>query len=187
MIRNIAIFGSIDGRVTNEHVTKLVKILLKKKIVVNLHQNLFHKLDEPVRDKVLSYLNICDFKTKPDMVLSLGGDGTFLETILQVKDSGVPVAGVNAGRLGFLANIQDDIEESIDMLISGRFTIMERQLIKLLEPADILGNSNVALNDITIQKSDLNMITIKVFVDDLYLNTYWADGLIVSTATGSTA
>ena len=187
MIRNIAIFGSINGRVTNKHVTKLVKILLKKKIGVNLHQNLFHKLDEPVRDKVFRYLTIYDFETKPDMVLSLGGDGTFLETILQVKDSGVPVAGVNAGRLGFLANIQDDIEESIDMLISGRFTIIERQLIKLFEPADILGNSNVALNDITIQKSDLNMIMIKVFVDDLYLSSYWADGLIISTATGSTA
>ncbi len=187
MIRNVAIFGSANGRVTNEHVTKLVNILLRKKIRVNLHHNLLCKLDEPVREKVFFYLNILECETKPDMVLSLGGDGTFLETILQVRDSGVLVAGVNAGRLGFLANIQDDIEESIDKLISGRFTIIERHLIKLLEPVDILGNSNVALNDITIQKSDLNMIMIKVFVDDLYLNTYWADGLIISTATGSTA
>jgi NAD+ kinase len=117
----------------------------------------------------------------------VGGDGTFLETILQVRDTGIPIAGVNAGRLGFLANIHDDFEISLERLLKEDFSIIERNLIQLEEPAKIMGRSNVALNDITVQKADLNMISIKIYVDDLYINTYWADGIIVSTATGSTA
>jgi NAD+ kinase len=125
----------------------------------------------------------------PDLVLSVGGDGTFLETVLKVKDLGIPVAGVNTGRLGFLANIsEEDINHSLNLLFNGDYEIIERSLLEITEPSNLFnGSAPVALNEITIQKADLSMITISVFVDDTYLNTYWADGLIVSTATGSTA
>ena len=129
------------------------------------------------------------FPDLPDLVLSVGGDGTFLETVLKVKDLGIPIAGVNTGRMGFLANIsEEEISHSIDMLCQGEYEIIERCLLELAQPCRIIrGNSSSALNEITIQKADLSMITINVYVDDTYLNTYWADGLIVSTATGSTA
>jgi NAD+ kinase len=133
------------------------------------------------------FRNLYKENVEPDLVLSVGGDGTFLETVLQVKDTGIPIAGVNAGRMGFLANIHDDIAGSLEKIIRREYTIIDRHLIELTEPFGILGSSNVALNDITIQKADLNMIRVNVFVDDLFLNAYWADGLIISTATGSTA
>jgi NAD+ kinase len=124
-----------------------------------------------------------------NLVLSVGGDGTFLETVLKVKDLGIPIAGVNTGRMGFLANIStEEISHSVDMICNNEYEIVERCLLEITRPEGIFdGNSSSALNEITIQKADLSMITISVFVDDTHLNTYWADGLIVSTATGSTA
>lgn len=186
MIKSVALFGSDNGRVTREYCTRIVKELLEDKVVVYLHEKLIDKLDKALKSRIIEYSNIYDSNIRPDLVLSVGGDGTFLETILQVRDSKIPIAGINAGRLGFLANI-DEFSSSMNDLINGEYDIIERNLIELIEPYQIMGKSNVALNDITIQKADLNMITIKVFVDDKYLNTYWADGLIVSTATGSTA
>ena len=187
MIKSVALFGADNGRVTSEYCSQIVKVLLDKEVKVYLYEKLLDKLNEASRSVVTPFTNIFESKIRPDIVLSIGGDGTFLETILQVRDTGIPIAGVNAGRLGFLANIQDDFETSIDKLIKGKYQIVERNLIELIEPHEIMGKSNVALNDITIQKADLNMISIKVYVNETYLNTYWADGLIVSTATGSTA
>jgi NAD+ kinase len=109
--------------------------------------------------------------------------------MLKVKDLGIPVAGINTGRLGFLANISaEEVNNSLELLYNGDYEIIDRCLLEVIRPPDLFaGGSQVALNEITIQKADLNMITINVFVDDIYLNTYWADGLIISTATGSTA
>jgi len=186
MIKSVALFGSDNGRVTKGYCTQIIKELLEKKVKVFLHEKLSDKVEQDLERHIEYYCNIYHGKIKPDMVLSIGGDGTFLETILQVRDTMIPVAGINAGRLGFLANI-DEFSSSIEALVKGDYEIIDRNLIELVEPRKIMGKSNVALNDITIQKADLNMIAIKVYVDEKYLNTYWADGLIVSTATGSTA
>jgi NAD+ kinase len=109
--------------------------------------------------------------------------------MLKVRELGIPIAGINTGRLGFLANIsEDEITESLGMLQNGDYEILNRTLLEVVRPSDLfMDSSPVALNEITIQKADLNMITISVYVDDKHLNTYWADGLIISTATGSTA
>jgi len=109
--------------------------------------------------------------------------------MLKVRKHGIPIAGVNTGRMGFLANIPDDeIGHSIDLLCQGEYEIIERSLLEIRSPADLFNNeSSTALNEITVQKADPSMIIINVFVDNIYLNTYWADGLIISTATGSTA
>ena len=187
MIKKIAILGSDNGRGTSECVNEIIRVLLDRGLEVAINNKLLPKLSNEYTERVINYNNVLEEGKKPDLVLSVGGDGTFLETLVQVKDSGIPVAGVNAGRLGFLANIHDDIEISIDKILGNKFTILERCLLKLAEPDNVLGEDNVALNDITIQKADLNMIRIRVLVDGLYLNTYWADGLIISTATGSTA
>ncbi len=143
----------------------------------------------PGGELIERFSDLHTLKKLPDLVLSVGGDGTFLETVLKVRDFGIPIAGVNTGRMGFLANIsEDEIGRSIDLLCKGEYEIVERTLIRITHPSGLFGEeSPVALNEITIQKADPSMITINVYNNSTYLNTYWADGLIVSTATGSTA
>ena len=184
MLKEIAIFGSDNGKTTAGCLTNILSVLQPHDLNILLHENLAKVVDQ---GSYRIFKNLYKENIIPDLVLSVGGDGTFLETVLQVKDSDIPIAGVNAGRMGFLANIHDDITGSLEKIVRREYTVINRHLIELTEPIGILGSSNVALNDITIQKADLNMISVKVFVDDLYLNTYWADGLIISTATGSTA
>ncbi|MDT8400233.1 MAG: NAD(+)/NADH kinase [Bacteroidales bacterium] len=184
MLKEIAIFGSDNGITTAECLNNIMPVLETHRMNILLHENLAKTFNT---GSYRTFKNIYNENIKPDLILSVGGDGTFLESVLQVRDSGIPIAGVNAGRMGFLANIHDDIAGSLEKIIRREYTLIDRHLIELVEPFGVMGSSNVALNDITIQKADLNMIRVKVFVDDLYLNTYWSDGLIISTATGSTA
>jgi NAD+ kinase len=188
MLQSIAIFSKDNNSKTRDAVRKLIDEFSRHKI----HVQLFHKASDPeiFNDKrVEQFSDLSSLSGLPDMVLSVGGDGTFLETMLRIKDMGIPVAGVNTGRMGFLANIPgEEIANSVDQLCDGRFEIIERALLKLSHPPGLFeGESATALNEITIQKATLNMITIHVYVNETFLNTYWADGLIVSTATGSTA
>jgi NAD+ kinase len=123
-----------------------------------------------------------------DFLFSLGGDGTFLETVGLVKDSGIPVLGVNIGRLGFLSYIsQENMEESLDSLFSGNFDIEERMLLKVECSGMDLGDTGYALNEVRLYKNSGSLITIHVKINDEFLSAYWADGLLLSTPTGSTA
>ncbi len=134
-----------------------------------------------------------DYSELPDdvcLIISVGGDGTFLETARRVRNTSVPVAGINTGRLGFLANIPDDDEicRSIDLLCAGEYEVVSRSMLEIVSPEGLFGpERTLALNEFTVQKADQSMITIGVSVDGILLNTYRADGLIISTATGSTA
>jgi NAD+ kinase len=123
------------------------------------------------------------------MIMSVGGDGTFLETAMRVCDKGIPVAGINTGKLGFLANIPDDnIGKAIEQLCAGQFEVDSRSMLEIVDPENIFGEkSSLALNEVTVQKTDQRMITITVRVNGIFLNTYRADGLIISSSTGSTA
>ncbi len=122
-------------------------------------------------------------------VISLGGDGTMLETLALVRKSGIPVLGVNTGRLGFLASVnKDDLQKSLELLVKEKFTLDKRELIEINGCNNCFDNVNYALNEFTIHKKDSSaMINIDTFVDGVFLNSYFADGLIVSTPTGSTA
>lgn len=139
--------------------------------------------------RVILFSELSDLPANVSMILSVGGDGTFLETAMRVRDAGIPVAGINTGRLGFLANIPDnEIGKSVDLIISGDYELISRSMLEITCPPELAASgNNVALNEITVQKDDQSMITIGVKVDGAFLNTYRADGLIVSTATGSTA
>jgi NAD+ kinase len=129
-----------------------------------------------------------EIEGKCDYVFSIGGDGTMLETAAIVKDSGIPIVGINSGRLGFLSSIsREDITMAIDALLTGNFSIETRSLLELDSPGHIFGDSGFAMNEFTLQKKNSAMITIQVWLDEYFLNSYWADGLIVSTPTGSTA
>jgi len=130
-----------------------------------------------------------DFKTRKfDFVLTLGGDGTILNAVAEIRDSGVPILGINLGRLGFLASIEKEkIQEAINLLKRGRFTYSERTLLHLDSNHPMFGEIPFALNDLTLLKRDTSsMIVIHTYINGGYLNSYWADGLIISTPTGST-
>lgn len=122
-------------------------------------------------------------------LVSVGGDGTLLDTATLIKDSNVPVVGLNAGRLGFISSVSiDEFENVLSSLEAEDYEIDQRSLIRVETDRNIFGSLNFGLNEVTIHKKDTaSMIKIEAYMDGEYLNTYWADGIIVSTATGSTA
>jgi len=124
-----------------------------------------------------------------DIVFSIGGDGTFLESVSYVRDLEIPIVGINSGRLGFLANIsQKEIPLALKAINEKKYKIEDRTLLEINSEKGIFKTFNYALNEITVQKRDSgSMITIKVTLNGEFVNTYWADGLILSTPTGSTA
>jgi NAD+ kinase len=188
-LERIAIYSKDFNSKTREVVARLVNEFCKRGIKIQVYQKSDDKFNCQDEDLVERFSNLSNISVLPDLVLSVGGDGTFLETVLKIKDLGIPVAGVNTGRMGFLANIsEEEIEKSVELLCHGEVEIIERCFLEITKPTGLFAeNASTALNEITIQKADLSMITIIVYVDDIYLNTYWADGLIISTATGSTA
>ncbi|MDW7690918.1 NAD kinase [Flammeovirgaceae bacterium SG7u.111] len=123
-----------------------------------------------------------------DYFISIGGDGTFLESVTYVKDTNIPIAGINTGRLGFLATIsKDKVKEALDAILKGYYSKERRSLIKVEAEDDIFDGLNFGLNEFTILKRDSSsMIVIHTYIDGVYLTSYWSDGLIIATPTGST-
>jgi NAD+ kinase len=127
-------------------------------------------------------------KEKIELFISIGGDGTLLETISHIGKLELPVLGINTGRLGFLATTsKDEIENALRCVINGEYSLDKRAVLRLESNSDVFGKLNFALNDFTIVKKDTSsMITIHTTIDGEFLNSYWADGIIVATPTGST-
>ena len=125
-----------------------------------------------------------------DLFVSFGGDGTMLRAVTYVRDLGIPIVGVNTGRLGFLSTFKKaDVRKVVTEFLGGKFTIEERSLVEICLDSQIeaFGTLNFALNEITVSRKDTtSMITVETFLNDEYLTSYWADGLIESTPTGST-
>ena len=122
------------------------------------------------------------------LFFSLGGDGTLLESVTHIGKTGVPIFGINTGRLGFLATVgREEIDEAMEMIFASDYSIDERALLRLDSDQDLFSGFNFALNDFTLVKKDSSsMITVHTYVDGELLNSYWADGIIVATPTGST-
>jgi NAD+ kinase len=125
-----------------------------------------------------------------DMLISIGGDGTILRAATLVRNSGVPILGINAGRLGFLATVQkENISEFMQFVIDKKYTLSKRTLLSLTCSPDneAIQDINFAMNEISVSRKDTtSMITIETYLNDEFLNSYWADGLIIATPTGST-
>ena len=122
-------------------------------------------------------------------MISLGGDGTFLKAVSYIRDSGVPILGINTGRLGFLSNLSKlQIAQTLQRFNDGQYEFQKRSLLRVHTENDLFADENFALNELTLQKKDTSsMIKVHAYIGDKFLNTYWADGLIVATPTGSTA
>jgi NAD+ kinase len=125
-----------------------------------------------------------------EMLISIGGDGTLLRAATLVRNSGVPILGINAGRLGFLATVQkENIDSFLQFVIEKNYTTSERTLLSLTCEPEIesIAKLNFAMNEVTVSRKDTtSMITVETYLNNEYLNSYWADGLIISTPTGST-
>ncbi|MCZ4407947.1 NAD kinase [Cryomorphaceae bacterium 1068] len=122
-------------------------------------------------------------------LVSIGGDGTLLDTVTLVRDSNVPIVGLNAGRLGFISSLSvDELTEVLTCLENGDYEVDKRNLLQVETSRNVFGKLNFGLNEVTLHKKDTaSMIKIETYVNNEFLNTYWADGLIISTPTGSTA
>ncbi len=188
---HISVYGRQFGAHFNEHAGRLFSKLREKGIRISLYEPFYRFiLNNAGIDP--GEVTLFNSHTGPDrssdFVFTIGGDGTILETIALVRDSGIPVLGFNSGKLGFLASISgDDIDCAIEAVLSGRYFIEERGLLRLHKPVNAFVDFDCALNEFTLQKKDSTMITIKVWLNGHFLNSYWADGLIISTPTGSTA
>jgi NAD+ kinase len=173
------------------YIEKLTSLLSKEKVDLIVYESYYQYLQKQYNfsTKLATFSNSESLKSKADYVICLGGDGTMLETIALVRKSGIPVLGVNTGRLGFLASVsKDDIEKALSLLLEEKFSLDKRELLEIVGGEKQFNDVNYGLNEFTIHKKDSSaMIHIDTYVDDVFLNSYFADGLIVSTPTGSTA
>jgi NAD+ kinase len=187
----VALIGKKINKSISEYFLKVISVMesLGWEVVIEeeLNASLIAKCG--IRENYQTFSSYTDFKTGIDLTLSLGGDGTFLKSVSYIRDSGVPVLGINTGRLGFLANIsKDTIEETIQAIYNKEYDFQKRSLLRVHTVEELFGDENFAMNELTVHKKDTSsMITVHAALDNKYLNSYWADGLIVATPTGSTA
>lgn len=187
----IAIYGRQFNNSVLPYVQQVFDCLAKHNVEVFVHD----KYSNFINNRIFFPKAFSIFTTHEDLVgnvevmLSLGGDGTMLDTVTLVRDSKIPVIGLNFGRLGFLASInKDDIKAAINSLVNKEFTLDNRALLSVETDQNHFGHENFALNDVTIHKRDTSaMMIIHAYMNGEFLNSYWADGLILATPTGSTA
>ena len=185
----IGIFGKNLKEETFPFIQRVFNKLHSMNVKVLIHEEMYASLKDYIKiQHANTFSTHEDIRNKLDFLLSLGGDGNMLSTVTLVRDSNIPILGINLGRLGFLASInKEQIEKAIDCLVDENYTIEERSLLKLSSP-NVFGNLNFALNEISVYKRLPNsMVSVNVKVNNQHLNSYWADGLIVATPTGSTA
>ena len=187
----IAIYGRpFNDPAVLPYIQQVFDVLAQHKVDIYLHKQLYDYLDGKIRGVKYDVLGDHDHLRKSiDVLITLGGDGTMLDMVTLIRDSGTPVIGINFGRLGFLASVnKNDIAAAIYAVVNKDFTIDSRELLEIDCEEKIFGDDNFALNDITIHKrDDAAMITMHAFLNNEFLNSYWGDGIIISTSTGSTA
>lgn len=188
----ILLYANVFTKNNEKYFFEIVESLKSHGIEIGIYKDIRdHFSDSEVcRSREVKVIdNYEQLKSNPyDFLLSLGGDGTILSATLLVRDLDIPILGINLGRLGYLSSVEKTkINSSIDDLLKGSFEIDERTMLQFHSDPPIFEEENFALNDFTIHKRDTSsMITVHTYMDDEFLNTYWADGLIVSTQTGST-
>lgn len=188
----VAIYGQYYLVSTEPIIKDIFSFFNKNNVEMIIELEFLKMLNEKkiIHEEYKTFSSHTELDASFDMLISIGGDGTILRAATLVRNSGVPILGINAGRLGFLATVQkENIEEFMQFIIEKKFTISERSLLSLsCSPEnDAFQDINFAMNEISVSRKDTtSMITIDTYLNDEFLNSYWADGLIVSTPTGST-
>lgn len=188
----VGIYGQFYHQDSGEYITYLLDNLHQFGVEIFVEKKFYKIFSSKLKitKKYETFDSYADLDDTYDLFFSIGGDGTILRTITLVQDLNIPILGINTGRLGFLATIQkEEIKDAISKIISKEFIVKERSVIAIeTSPVneDIV-SMNFALNEVTVARKDTtSMITVKTHLDGEYLNSYWADGLIVATPTGST-
>lgn len=187
----IAIYGQTYQENALDYVEELLDELKSLSAQVAIEKNFCEVLFSEERQRDFQTFTLEEgLDSTFDMMVSFGGDGTILRAVTYIGDLGIPVVGVNTGRLGFLSTFKkEDVRKVIQEFVAGEFKIVERSLVSVFTEGDIpeFGELNFALNEVTVsRKETTSMITVETYLNDEYLTSYWSDGLIVSTPTGST-
>lgn len=191
-MNRIAIFGRNLSEENKPYMKQLFSELLNRHVKVAV----FDRFMEWTKDCVPSGLDVVSFsdqeslEASADLLFSIGGDGTILDAVPLVGSSGIPVLGINMGRLGFISSVaKDEIDKTVGEILQGNYTTESRTLLELVAPQGVFHDKvNYALNEINIIRNpEHSLLAIKVFVNDVFLNTYWGDGILMATPTGSTA
>lgn len=187
----IAIYGREFNNSVLPYVQEVFNVLEQEQIPILVYKKYLDFIKDKIKlpSHVETFSKHADLLGRTDVLLSLGGDGTMLDTLALIRDSGLPVVGINFGRLGFLASInKEEIKKAIHALKNKEYAIDQRTMISLESTHDLFGEENFALNDITIHRRDNSaMMIIHAYMNNEFVNSYWADGLIIATPTGSTA
>lgn len=186
----VALYNRTFGEENIPFLQRLVRLLENQKLNMVFYHDFYKKLQPHIvmEKEPHIFTGKHDLPPHTDMLLSLGGDGTMLDTVCFVGDSNIPIVGINLGRLGFLAAIpEEDMEAAVMSLVRGSYTIEKRALIHLDSSIPLFDGAPFALNEFTLHRKDSSsMIKIHTYLNGEFLNTYFADGLIVCTPTGST-
>jgi NAD+ kinase len=186
----IALYGKRFEEEQTFGIEKMIDAMVRRGISFSVHEKFYLFLSSRVSLPATTGI----IKTHEDLrgtnfLLSVGGDGTILETATMIRDSKIPVVGINTGRLGFLSSVNlENVDAAIEALVNEDFTIDRRSLLHVNSASQGFGEFPYALNEVTLLNRSRNtMITVHAYVNDQFMSTYWADGLIVATPTGSTA
>jgi NAD+ kinase len=186
---NVAINGKSFKKILSPVIQELFDFLELKGCELQLEQEFRNQcVTKKLRIPKHSIFSNLHELINADFAISIGGDGTLLDTVSHVRNKKIPILGVNMGRLGYLATTsKEEVIKAIELVLKGDFTLDRRALVSLKTADRRFGNKNFALNEMAVVKRDTSsMIHAKISVDDVFLNSYWADGIIVSTPTGST-
>jgi NAD+ kinase len=184
----VAIYSRGNEQDLKDELHELINALSKNNISVLLHFSLGRFLQPDSKNNFQFFSSHEELNETVDFLISLGGDGTILDTVTLVKNKNIPILGINYGRLGFLAGIsKTDLATVVDALVNRTFVVDKRTLIHLDADKELFDDTPFALNEFSVHKRDISpMIKINTYLNGEFLNTYWCDGLIVATPTGST-
>lgn len=186
----IGLFGIEYYKNYKSYYLELLNYLREAGVKISVYKpfyDLIHSEIAGIEDCAV-FENHIDIRNHVDILFSIGGDGTILKSVTLIRDSNIPILGINLGNLGFLSSISRfEIKEAIQAVLHNNYILDKRALIQLDTHEKLYGDLNFALNEFTVHNKDnLSMVTIHIYVNDKFLNSYWADGIIVSTPTGST-
>jgi NAD+ kinase len=188
----VAIYGQYYQNDTRPIIRDIFVFFNENKVELVIEEKFLEILykEEILKKEYKTFASYKELDSSFEVLLSIGGDGTILRAATFVRDSGIPILGINAGRLGFLATVpKDNIQEFLQLILDKKYSISKRTLLSLESSTknEELEEINFALNEITVSRKDTtSMITVETALNGEYLNSYWADGLIVATPTGST-
>lgn len=186
----VAIYNRTFEEENIPRIQNVIHLLEQHNLNMVFHKPFYERIAPylTLRNQPALFMSALDLPRDTDMLFSLGGDGTLLDTVAFVGASNIPLIGINLGRLGFLAAIpEQEVEAAISSLVRGSYTVEQRTLLHLDSSIPLFDGTPYALNEFTINRKDSSsMIKIHTYLNGEFLNTYWADGLIVATPTGST-